>query len=182
MAKDDCAVAMCGRSALYGLALLVACHHATAEEALAEYLLREVESRGPAVVLNQEYSNHEEWTQLIRHIEQGSDAWLRVASLLYPSSDAGARQELEGAVGEALAARPESVFNVAYPAFDASQVCGAPDMNDDRYNTYPKALVGIDRRIAAVKNVRKKNALVTRNQCLDALRVARAELQARSDE
>jgi len=162
--------------------LLIAGLFHSARAATPETLIEQVHANGARAVLDREYSNEERWRDLIHGVESGSDAWLQVAAALYAASDAGASEELESAVGEALAVHPSSVFRIAYPAFDASRVCGEPDRNDDRYRSESSALRNVDGRIAAVERIRDVKLASAKKQCLDSLRASRVHLARPSEQ
>ena len=53
---------------------------------------------------------------------------------------------LELAVGEALEHRPADVLRIALPMFGIN-VCGGPDVDDPRFDSYECSIAAIDARI-----------------------------------
>lgn len=120
-----------------------------------ELVIREIESRGAMVIVSELYADHKAWHSVLQKIASGDESWLRVANALRAGTDAGASEMLTLAVGEALEHNPNNVFRIASKAFRVSAICGGPDVDDVRYNSYELSMNAINLRIdkvAAVKS------------------------------
>jgi len=119
------------------------------------YIMAEVSKRSPRSVVSELYAQPETWYMVLQNIATGSESWLRVAVALRAGSDAGASEMLTRSVGEALENSPESVFLIALPEFNLESICGPPDIDDVRYDTYERAMQALKNRqsrILAIKN------------------------------
>ena len=143
--------------------------------AAAEAIQREVAQAGAAATLNRLYSDPEAWVSALGGIATGTPSWLRVAELLRPASDAGASEQLELAVGEALGSSPVVVLSWLVTQqganhYEVSFVCGGIDVDDDRFNGFDLALSEVNSRIRAVEQVAEPELQPVRDQCLSELR------------
>lgn len=150
--------------------------------ATAEAIQREIERNGAAAALNELYSDPEAWVSALGGIATGTPAWLRVAELLRPASDAGASEQLELAVGEALGSSPDIVLSWLVTQQGANHyevpfVCGGIDVDDDRFNGLDLALAEVNRRIRAVEKVADPRLQSVREQCLSKLRESPGHLR-----
>lgn len=121
---------------------------------------------------------------MLRGISTGERDWLTIANRLHPVSDAGAAEQLELAVGEALEHRPANVLRISVPVFGLG-VCGGPDVDDPRYDSYELSMRAIDKRKAAVRGVRDADLRPARDGCtseLDSARTGIAKSYGRSEE
>lgn len=86
-------------------------------------------------------------------IASGTSSWLAVARDLRPVSDAGASQQLDLAVGEALEHRPGNVLRLAIPPFVLGTVCGGPDMDDARYDGARRVMRAVELRQRRLREI-----------------------------
>jgi hypothetical protein len=101
----------------YWLAFLVLCFSADALAAApykelpsVDRLRREIQHDGARAVLDRLYSNQDVFDRLLGSIGTGDRAWLDVAILLKPASDAGSSEMLTAAMSEALLNAPGRVL------------------------------------------------------------------------
>jgi hypothetical protein len=67
-----------------------------------------------------------EFNVVLSGIESADPAWLRVALLLKPFSDAGASESLDDAVALALPKSPERILSLVGHGFDLKFICTSP--------------------------------------------------------
>ena len=118
-----------------------------------EDILERIAKNGAHVTVAQIYGNPVQWRAVLTGIATGSKSWLNAAIGLRSGSDAGASSQIDLAVGEALEHHPQRVLAVAVPAVGYKNVCGAPDVDDARYNSYSLSLAAIDRRKSMLRSV-----------------------------
>jgi hypothetical protein len=153
--------------AVFLLAVL-GCAHTTGGQT-AQSVLHEIESQGAARTLQARYADPPAWASVLRNVGSGAPEWFQVAEALRSVSDAGASEELDCAVGEALGANPGLVLGHATGPFFVSEVCSAPDVDDERFGSLQLALAELNRRIAAVQNVAEPGLTLVRDDCLSSL-------------
>jgi len=90
----------------------------------------EIEARihkegGRAVIKDLE-ANESAFEEILSHIDSGDGAWLKVALLLKPFSDAGTAEGLDYAVARALPNAPVRVLSLIGHGFDLDYVCTSP--------------------------------------------------------
>jgi hypothetical protein len=118
-----------------------------------EDVLERIAKNGARVTVAQIYSNPMQWRAVLTGIATGSKLWLNAAVGLRSGSDAGASNQIDLALGEALEHHPQWVLAVAVPAVGYKRVCGAPDVDDARYNSYSLSTAAIDRRKSMLRSV-----------------------------
>jgi hypothetical protein len=128
-----------------------------------------ISSVGAKPALAEIYADQTTWHRVIAGIASGETAWIKVSVELHRVSDAGASEQLELAVGEALGHRPLSVLKVAIPAFGIARVCGGPDVDDDRYNSYALSAKVIEKRKRMVRTISDPSLRAMRDKCLGSL-------------
>jgi hypothetical protein len=133
--------------------------------ATASHLIRE---KGASAALQQIYEDDRQWPELLHGIATGRTSWLNVANELRSASDAGATAQLELAVGEALEHRPANVLRVALPTFGMS-VCGGPDVDDPRFDSYELSIRAIEKRKRMLAQVQIPTLRLVRDQCIQEL-------------
>lgn len=122
------------------------------------------------------YDDQAQWTALLSGIATGTTSWLRVANRLYAVSDAGSTEQLGLAVGKALEHRPSAVLKLAVPTFTVETVCGGPDVDDARYNSYEHSIAAIDQREAKLRFVTDPSLTSVRDSCISVLEQAKADI------
>jgi hypothetical protein len=139
-------------------------------------ILQAVKARGAESVAAEANSEWPVLHGILKQVATGRTPWLDVALTLRPGASPPMALLLQYAVGEALGHAPENVLRISgddtFPLLD---VCGVPDTDDFRFDTYEKAKDEIDRRkkkVATVSAGLKKPA----NECLDYLAQADAYL------
>jgi len=125
-----------------------------------------VEAHGAKATLWQIYDSPSEWSALLKGIASGTVPWLKIANQFLPVSDAGATEQLQLAVGEALERHPDNVLRIAVPLFDMIYVCGGPDIDDPRYDSYELATQAVDRRKLKLRSVSDASLLKPRDECI----------------
>jgi hypothetical protein len=159
--------------------LFVAIFLATSQPATAKLIPSEIQGRiaheGAEKTLSSIYEAQSQWSQLLAGVATGRREWLAVAARLRKVSDAGASEQLDLAVGEALEHRPKNVLSIAIPVFGI-KVCGAPDVDDSRYDSYALSLAAIKRRKELVADVTDPSFKRPRERCLSELDNAKHDI------
>lgn len=132
-------------------------------------ILADVSNRGACVVASGLYSDSEKWNFVLRNIATGTGLWLKVAVALHSGSDAAISEMLSLAVGEALEKAPENVFRIALPEFQLKLICGGPDVDDSRYDSYERAMEAIKRRQKKVSALADPDVRRLSEQCVQVL-------------
>jgi hypothetical protein len=70
------------------------------------------------------------------------------------------------AVGEALEHNPYGVLALATQAFELSEICGGPDVDDIRYNSLEFATKAIELRTAKVASIKDSSLRTVVKRCL----------------
>jgi hypothetical protein len=131
-----------------------------------------IREKGAATALRQIYESEKQWQELLRGIATGQVNWLNVANELRPASDAGSAEQLELAVGEALEHRPSTVLRVAFPVFGVS-VCGGPDVDDARFDSYELSIRAIAKRRKLLSRISAPNLRRARDLCVGELELSK---------
>jgi len=91
---------------------------------------REIEAQirkeGGRTVLKNLAANETVFEDILLHIDSGTDAWLKVATLLKPFSDAGIAESLDYAVARALPNAPVQVLSLVGHGFALEDICTSP--------------------------------------------------------
>lgn len=130
---------------------------ASATELTAAGFMTGIKAVGPRAVIERLWNSDEnhpnDWDRLIDKIESGEKGWLDVAKALKPASDAGASEDLSGAVAVALLKNPIDVLTMAQQGpFTVDNVCTCPyvvetpdgqKVADNYLNEAEKALVAM---------------------------------------
>ena len=155
---------------------------APSENALAEnpeqlssaVAIERIYNQGAPKALASFYGSKQDWRALLEGVGSGDEQWLSDAVQLKPVADAGASEQMSLAVGEALEHSPINVFSIAFPAYVPASVCGSPDIDDDRYDSYDLAMAAINRRIRKVETSIGPEFNALRIDCVQRLEVAKA--------
>ncbi len=148
----------------------------SAEELSAKAIEEDIKKLGPKKVYIALYDDVNKWYELQGNIASGNDEWLKIAGSLRAGSDVEASKILSLSVGEALEHNPEGVFKHTLGSFKTSEICGAPDAEDVRYDSQERSLDAINKRILKVSSVQDANLLDERIECLQRLAEAREGL------
>src|SRR6185437_5710533 len=140
-------------------------------------ILHDVQTIGAKATLNELYRDDETWIGILRGIAGGTPEWLAVAEALRPVADAHPAEALAGAVGEALGRNARLILSHAAGPFFLSDVCGAPDVDDDRFDKLPAALSELNRRVRGVERVQDPALAQVRTDCLNSLHEGEAKLR-----
>ena len=161
------------------LALLLAICAAPAAVALdSANVIRDIDKRGAKQALARLAKSDADWDGLLDGISAGGRAWLRVANRLLAVAEDPEAYDLEAAVGEALAAAPARVLEIADGGgeIQVSWVC-------DETTTFEED-PGLEERIAlladredAVRSLRAPALAAKRATCLKSLEKARTGLE-----
>ena len=79
------------------------------------------------------------------------------------------------AAGEALEHNPQTVLEFAVPTIGIG-ICGGPDIDDPRYDSYALSIDAIERRQKKLAEVVLPNLTSIREQCAQALESAKKEI------
>jgi len=131
---------------------------------------------GAQQTLQKLYSSHRGWDCFLKRVGRADSFWLPLAIKLFAEADAGAREMLGLAFGEALANDPAYVLKTVSPVVDLRKICGTPDIDDDRFNSYEGAISEIDKRIRAVRQVGDVMTGRAREDCLQILEASKEHL------
>ena len=134
---------------------------------------RLIQNLGAAAALQQMYNNERSWERLLANIATGQSEWLEIANTLFLVSDAGASEQLELAVGEALEHRPQNVLRISVPALGIG-ICGGPDVDDHRYDSYEFSMSAIKKRQKMLLTVDAQDLRASRTACIAELEKAKA--------
>jgi hypothetical protein len=140
-------------------------------------LIEQVNSEGAVIVINSLYSDDEVWQLCLDNIATANHKWIQLAVLLRPHSDAGISNMLDSAIGEAIEISPEKVFQLTQNVFKLNQICGSPDIDNNKYSTYEKAEATVERRIESVKKVDNKALIKLRDGCIKELETSIPKLK-----
>lgn len=159
--------------------LLVVCAHGSATAAdgatPAEVQAR-VQREGARSAVEVLYRDQAEWRALLSGIATGRAEWLSVANALHAASDAGPSEQLTLAVGEALAHHPERVLASSAREFGLAAVCGGPDVDDARFNSYGRSMAAIAERQRALRAVTDPSLVSARDSCIATLESSKADI------
>jgi len=131
--------------------------------------IERISTRGTRQVVGELYSDYDKWNSVLRNVATGSEEWLQVAVALRPGTDAGTTSMLENVVGEALENRPENVLRIAVQGFSIPSICGGPDVDDARYDSYELSIKAIDKRKKNVAAVTDPDLEKLCDQCIKYL-------------
>ena len=87
--------------------------------------------------------------------------------------DAGSSEMLSLAIAEALEHNPENVFKFTLNSFEINLICGGPDVDDQRYDSYDLSIKAINKRIKKVSSVKDKDLKEKCKECLRHLSEAK---------
>lgn len=118
-----------------------------------EDILERIAKNGPRVTAAQIYGDPMQWRAVLTGIATGSKWWLNAAVGLRSGSDAGASNQIDLAIGEALEHHPQWVLEVAVPAIGYKSICGGPDVDDARYNSFSLSMKAIEKRKSMLRAV-----------------------------
>jgi hypothetical protein len=112
----------------------------------------------------------------MKKIGSGDESWLKAAVALRSGSDGAASEMLDSAVGEALEHNAENVFRITLKGFDLTHICSAPDVNEERYNSYKLSLKAIDLRIQKVRSIKVHSFDAITKECIRYLEASKESL------
>lgn len=161
---------------------LSGCTHNTTGDALwtnPKAINRLIKEKGAKTVLDEIYRDRVVWHKVIVGIRSGESEWFNVASELYNVSDAGASEEINFAIGNAIDTYPIEVLKLLkqgnVPALLAKQryfdlsVCQGVDIDDTRYDSAELSLAEIEKRKEALNTVIDPQLKEERDACIQAL-------------
>jgi len=133
-------------------------------------------SLGARPTLERLYNDQRQWSALLAGIATGAPPWLKVATTLRVVSDAGASEQLDLAVGEALEHRPADVLSLAVPTFSLKVLCDGPDVDDPRFDSYGLSMAAIEQRQAKLRSIQKPSLAAVRDSCIAELEKAKSDV------
>lgn len=160
------------------LPLTLALLQALPQPLSAEALLKAMRRDGVTVVLAAAVEDADAWETITDRIARGERAWLEVAERLLEIAADDEAQDLEAAVGEALARAPLRVLELADSGGEIglAWVCAETPafVEDPSYEERIETLARRERAVAAVKDptLTKK-----RDACVRSLAKARAQVE-----
>jgi hypothetical protein len=137
---------------------------------------RSIATSGAAAALSLIYSNRVRWSGLLAGIASGEPAWLRVGKKLYRASDAGAAEQIGLAFGEALEHNAGAVLSIAPRLIGVDVLCGGPDVDDPRFDSYDLAIAAIRRREEAVRQLKESTYEAKKQECIARLESDKGEI------
>ena len=137
-------------------------------------IIDEVSSRGARAVILELYTDSDVWYSVLRKIATGDELWLKAAVALRSGSDAGVSHSLDVTVGEALEHAPEQVLRIASQSFGLRTICGGPDVDDIRYDSYELSMQAIERRKKRVAAISDSDLKSTRDKCINYLEASKS--------
>ncbi len=144
-----------------------------AEELSAKAIEKDIRKLGPKKVCMSLYDDLNKWYELQSNIIAGDKEWLKLAGRLHAGAEGSAGEMLSLSVGEALEQNPENVFKYTLGNFTIPEICGGPDTEDVRYNTYELVIGAIDKRMQKVSSVKEADLQEKREECLQYLSMAK---------
>jgi hypothetical protein len=142
-----------------------------------------IESKGATATLLAVYDDPDVWAQIFDGVCSGEAGWVGVALKLSPEADAGAAEDIDQALGEALVQAPEStlVAMVSDPGgLDRAEIaCGNYEVLRRRGedDSIPALLTWLKKQQAAVAAVEDPRVRTLRDRCLRWIQAAQDEVQ-----
>jgi len=122
------------------------------------------------------YSSRRGWDCFLKRVGKADHTWLQIAASLYSGADAGTKEMLGLAFGEGLSHDPVHVLRTVYPVVNLQKVCGVPDIDDNRFDSYENAVREIERRIDAVRKADDPSIGKVRRDCLQILEASKGRI------
>ncbi len=124
----------------------------------------QIRANGAQATVRKLWATSPEWDILLRRIESGDSAWVKVAVALKPGSDAGSAETLKQAVSLSIQKAPEQFLSIAWPAF------GQEACHDLQIEPSPQQHVQfMDATRKALSSVSDDTLTSRRDACLEAL-------------
>ena len=102
-----------------------------------EHLMASIEKRGPKNLVKEIYSNDDLWFEFLEKISSGEEEWLNIAEKVLPAADAGARETLYFAIGNAIETEAERVLVFSKGSgIELRRICGGIDIDNSKYDSY----------------------------------------------
>lgn len=130
---------------------------------------------GARTTLDRIYKDETQWVALLSGIAAGEPVWLNLAKQLRRVSDGGATEQIELAAGEALEHRPADVLSLVADEFGIAGICGGPDVDDPRFDSYDLSMAAILRRQEMLRAIRDPSLIRKRDACMLELDKAKAD-------
>jgi hypothetical protein len=121
------------------------------------------------VVVRNMYDDGREWRLFLTGVATGKPEWLTLAIKLVPGTDAGATSQLFLSIGEALEHQPQNVLRIAVSELGTGKVCGGPDVDDSRYDSYALSIKAIELRKTMLLKVDDSKLFKVRDACIKEL-------------
>ena len=129
-------------------------------------IIKEIKSRGAKAVVIELTRHWNVWDSICDNVATGDEAWLKAAAALQAGTDAGSSEMVYLALGEALEYSPERVFKIVANTFNLQFICGCPDVDNARYNSYELSMKAINLRIKKVTAVKDRSLGKTSEECI----------------
>lgn len=139
-------------------------------------IIKEVSSQGANKIVNELFENRKTWKFIMNKIASGNADWLQVAVVLFPGTEARARETVYHALGEALVPKSANVLRLVPKGIRVDNICSWPDVDDPRYKSYELSLKEIERRKRSLRSVSAKELKNSRNDCIENLDIAKKVL------
>jgi hypothetical protein len=125
-------------------------------------VLARIQRQGGYKVLWDLWEHMGEFETLLSGIESADPAWLKVAVLLRPFSDAGASEGLDNAVALALPKSPERILSLVGNGFNLELICTSPFFEPEK----PGIAEAYERKtLIALSSVHEPRLKVLANEC-----------------
>ena len=130
-----------------------------------------------SAVVQDLFQHPDRWTAIQRRMESADANSVQFGVDMLHHADAGAREMLANSLAGALDRAPELMLTFAKSKqLSTSDICIAPDVDDDRYATLDRAMTALKRRILAVGSVSAPDLHSYKVACLQHLEVAGKEI------
>ena len=131
----------------------------------SDALLKAIDSYGARYVVWEVLKDWEKWDDVMEKISSGETRWIRIATLLYPETDAGITSALIITMAEALPNSPENVLPTIGQGFDLEDVCGFPFIEPE----IPFLMDHYDRATLALKRPLRPELKEIQSKCIKEL-------------
>lgn len=125
-------------------------------------IIKIIKTKGAKKTVDRLTRNLESWDKTLHEISKGDPAWLEVARLLRPGTDAFMTTTLELAVANALPRNPRGVLRLIGPSFTTMDVCTVPTLEASTKETLEyvnQAEIALESEIGPELDVVRKDCL-----------------------
>jgi hypothetical protein len=134
-----------------------------------EQIKNEILKNGIRNEVDSMYLDGVKWRNLLKNISKADSAWISIGLILSDSSDAAAAESIHQAFGESLERDPSRILGQIDSAGYIYGVCGGPDVDDPKYNSYERAMKAIEKRTLKLKALKKIEFQSKIETCIEEL-------------